>query len=126
MPRQVITSNNAPKPGGPYSHAILAEGKFVFVAGQVGTDPKTGKLADGIEAQTEQALNNVKAILDAAGSSLENVVRVGVYLRDISNFSAMNKVYLKFFPKDPPARSTIEARLVGELLVEIDCIALKQ
>jgi 2-iminobutanoate/2-iminopropanoate deaminase len=124
--RQVIRSENAPKPGGPYSHAIVAEGQFVFVAGQVGTDPKTGKLPEGIAAQTEQALRNLKSILESAGTTLENVVRVGVYLRDIDNFSAMNKVYETFFPKNPPARSTIEAKLAGEFLVEIDCIALKQ
>lgn len=126
LSRRVIRSENAPKPGGPYSHAILAEGKFVFVAGQVGTDPKTGKLADGVSAQTEQALKNVRSILEAAETTLENVVRVGVYLTDISNFGAMNKVYETFFQNGPPARSTIEAKLVGQNLVEIDCIALKQ
>ena len=126
MPKQVVRSENAPKPGGPYSQAVVAEGKFVFVAGQVGTEPKTKSLPDGIAKQTEQALNNIKAILSAAGSKLEDVVRVGVYLRNISDFQAMNKVYETFFPQNPPARSTIEAKLAGEYLVEIDCVALKQ
>jgi 2-iminobutanoate/2-iminopropanoate deaminase len=126
MPKQVIRSENAPKPGGPYSHATVAEGKFVFVAGQVGTDPKTGKMQEGISAQTEQALKNLKSILEAAGTTMDNVVRCGVYLRDIGHFGSMNKVYETFFPRNPPARSTIEAKLAGEFLVEIDCIALKE
>jgi 2-iminobutanoate/2-iminopropanoate deaminase len=126
MPKQVVRSDNAPKPGGHYSQGIVAEGKLVFVAGQTGVDPKTGKLPEGISAQTEQTLKNIKAILEAAGTSMDNIVRCGVYLTDIGNFSAMNKVYATFFPQNPPARSTIEAKLVGEFLVEIDCIALKQ
>lgn len=125
MPKEIVRTDNAPKPGGPYSQGIAAEGRFVFVAGQVGTEPKTKTLPEGIEKQTEQALNNMKAILEAAGTKLENVVRVGVYLRSISEFAPMNKVYETFFPQNPPARSTIEARLAGEFLVEIDCIALK-
>jgi 2-iminobutanoate/2-iminopropanoate deaminase len=126
MSKQVVRSENAPKPGGHYSQGIVAEGKFVFVAGQVGTEPRTGKLPEGIKAQTEQALKNISAILEASGTSLENVVRAGVYLRDISNFSAMNEVYSSFFPQNPPARTTIEAKLAREFLIEIDCIALKQ
>lgn len=126
MPKQVIRSENAPKPGGPYSQAVVAEGKFVFLAGQVGTEPKTKSLPEGIAKQTEQALNNIKAVLEAAGSKLEDVVRVGVYLSNIGDFAAMNKVYEQFFPQNPPARSTIEAKLAGEFLVEIDCVALKQ
>lgn len=124
MTKQVIKSDNAPKPGGPYSQGILAE-KFLFVAGQVGTDPKTGKLPDGVSAQTKQALENVKAIVEAAGTTLDNVVRVGVYLRDISDFGEMNQVYVNYFSQSPPARSTIQAALVGQFLVEIDCVALK-
>jgi 2-iminobutanoate/2-iminopropanoate deaminase len=124
MPKQVIRSDAAPKPGGPYSQGILAE-KFLFVAGQVGTDPKTGKLPEGIVAQTKQTLENVKAVEEAAGTTLDNVVRVGVYLRDIGDFAEMNKVYQTFFTQNPPARSTIQAALAGQFLVEIDCIALK-
>jgi 2-iminobutanoate/2-iminopropanoate deaminase len=124
MPKQVIRSDNAPKPGGPYSQGILAE-KFLFVAGQVGTDPKTGKLPEGVSAQTKQALENVKAIVEAAGTTLDNVLRVGVYLRDINDFGEMNKVYLNYFSQNQPARSTIQAALVGQFLVEVDCVALK-
>jgi len=124
MPKQIIRSDNAPKPGGPYSQGILAE-KFLFVAGQVGTDPKTGKLPEGVSAQTKQALENVKAIVEAAGTTLDNVLRVGVYLRDINDFGEMNKMYLNYFSQNQPARSTIQAALVGQFLVEVDCIALK-
>lgn len=124
MPKEIIRSENAPKPGGPYSQGILAE-KFLFVAGQVGTDPKTGKLADGVTAQTKQVLENVKAIVEAAGSSLDKVVRVGVYLRDIQDFGAMNEVYKTYFSQNQPARTTIQSTLVGQFLVEIDCVALK-
>ena len=124
MPKQVIKSDNAPKPAGPYSQGILAE-KFLFVAGQTGTDPKTGKLPDGVAAQTRQTLESIKAIVEAAGTSLDNVVRVGVYLRDINDFGEMNKVYQTFFTQNQPARSTIQAVLIGQFLVEIDCVALK-
>jgi 2-iminobutanoate/2-iminopropanoate deaminase len=124
MPKQVIRSENAPKPGGPYSQGILAE-KFLFVAGQTGTDPKTGKLPDGVSAQTKQTIENVKAIVEAAGASLDNVVRCGVYLRDIQDFGAMNEVYKTYFTQNQPARTTIQSALVGQYLVEIDCIVLK-
>ena len=124
MPKQIIRSDAAPKPAGPYSQGILAE-KFLFVAGQTGTDPKTGKLPDGVADQTRQTLENVKAVVEAAGTTLDNVVRVGVYLRDIGDFPEMNKVYQTFFTQNPPARSTIQAALVGQFLVEIDCIALR-
>lgn len=124
MPKQVIRSDNAPKPGGPYSQGVLAE-KFVFVAGQVGTDPKSGKLPEGIAAQTKQTLENVKAIVEAAGATLNDVIRVGVYLRDIQDFSAMNDVYRTYFIQNQPARSTIQAGLVGQFLIEIDCVVLK-
>jgi len=124
MPKQVIRSDNAPKPGGPYSQGILAE-KFLFVAGQTGTDPKTGTLPEGVATQTKQTLENVKAIVEAAGATLDNVVRVGVYLRDIQDFGAMNEVYKSYFTQNQPARTTIQSALVGRYLVEIDCIALK-
>ena len=124
MPKQIIRSDNAPRPGGPYSQGILAE-KFLFVAGQVGTDPKTGKLPEGVAAQTKQVLENVKAIVEAAGASLDDVVRSGVYLRDIGDFATMNEVYKTYFVQNQPARTTIQAALVGQYLVEIDCIVLK-
>src|SRR2546427_11767869 len=117
MPKQVIKSDNAPKPAGPYSQGILAE-KFLFVAGQTGTDPKTGKLPEGVAAQTRRTLESIKAIVEAAGTSLDNVLRVGVYLRDINDFGEMNKVYQTFFTQNQPARSTIQAILIGQFLVE--------
>ncbi len=124
MPKQVIRSDSAPKPGGPYSQGILAE-KFLFVAGQTGTDPKTGTLPEGVSAQTKQTLENMKAIVEAAGTTLDNVVRCGVYLRDIQDFGAMNEVYKTYFTQNQPARTTIQSALVGKYLVEIDCIVLK-
>lgn len=124
MPKQIIRTDNAPRPGGPYSQGILAE-KFLFVAGQVGTDPKTGKLPDGITAQTKQVLENLKGVVEAAGANLDNVVRVGVYLRDIQDFQPMNEVYKTYFSQNQPARTTIQAMLAGQFLVEIDCIVLK-
>jgi 2-iminobutanoate/2-iminopropanoate deaminase len=119
--KETIKTASAPSPTGPYSQGIVGEG-FVFVSGQVGIDPKTGGLPDGIQAQTRQALTNVASILESAGTSLERAVKVGVYLRDISDFDEMNKVYRTFFTKDPPARTTVQAVLVGQFLVEIDCI----
>ena len=122
MARRVVKTIGAPGPGGPYSQGIIAR-NLVFVSGQVGTNPKTGTLPDGIKAQTKQALTNVNSILDAGGSSLKDAVRMGVYLRDISDFEEMNSVYRTFFASNPPARTTIQAVLAGKFLVEIDCIA---
>lgn len=121
MAKQVVRSDKAPKPAGPYSPGIVAQG-FLFVAGQTGLDPKTGKLPEGVSAQTKQTLENVKAIVEAAGATLDDVVRVGVYLRDINDFGTMNEVYKTYFTQNQPARSTIQAALVGQYLVEIDCI----
>lgn len=122
MTRKVVLTTDAPRPGGPYSQGIIGK-NLVFVSGQVGTNPRTGTLPDGIRAQTKQALTNVDSILDAAGCSLKDAVRMGVYLRDISDFEEMNKVYRTFFTNSPPARTTIQAVLAGKFLVEIDCIA---
>ena len=124
MPKEIIRTDNAPKPAGPYSQGVMAD-KFLFCAGQVGTDPKTGTLAEGVAAQTKQTLTNMKGILEAAGLGLENVVRVGVYLVNIGDFAEMNKVYQTFFSQNPPARSTIQAPLVGKNLIEIDCVAYR-
>ncbi len=119
---QVITEN-APTPAGPYSQGIIAD-KFVFVAGQRPADPATGAIAEGIEAQTEQVIKNISAVLEAAGSSLDKIVRTTVYLSDIKDFKPMNAVYEKMMPKPYPARTTFEAVLRG-IRVEIDVIALK-
>lgn len=120
--RKVVKSKKAPQPRGPYSPAIIADG-FVFVAGQAAVNPATNELELGsIRSETRRTLENIKAILESAGSSLKDVVRVGVFLSDMKNFAAMNEVYAEFFPKDPPARTTVGADL-PKIKVEIDCIA---
>ena len=120
--RQVIRTSEGPQPRGPYSQAIVADG-FVFVAGQGPTNPSTNQLELGdIASETRRTLQNVKAILEGAGSSLADVVRVGVFLADIKDFDAMNAVYSEFFSQDPPARTTVGAQL-PKIKVEIDCIA---
>lgn len=123
--REVISTPNAPKAIGPYSQAIKANG-FLFISGQVCFDPATGNLiSGGIQEQTEQVIKNLSAILQAAGSGLEKVVKTTVYLKNMSEFAQMNEVYGKFFPSAPPARSTVEvARLPKDVAVEIDVIAL--
>lgn len=121
--RKVVKSKKAPQPRGPYSPAIVANG-FVFVAGQGAINPETNELELGdIRSETRRTLQNIKAILESAGSSMKDVVRVGVFLSNMKNFAAMNEVYAEFFPKDPPARTTVGADL-PKIKVEIDCIAL--
>ncbi len=120
--RKVIRTLNAPRPVGIYSQALV-DGGFVFVAGQASLNPATNKLELGdIRFETRRTLENVRAIVEASGSSLRDVVRVGVFLADINDFAAMNEVYQKFFPTDPPARTTVGAQL-PEIKIEIDCIA---
>jgi len=120
--RKVIRTLNAPRPRGPYSQAIVAGG-FVFVAGQIPVNPETNELELGdIRSQTHRTLENVRRVLEAAGSSLRDIVRVGVFLADLNDFAAVNEVYEKFFPVDPPARSTVGAQL-PKIKIEIDCIA---
>ena len=123
--RDVISTNDGPRAIGPYSQAIRAHG-FVFVSGQVSIDPVTNTLVSGdVGAQTERVLQNLSGILKAAGSSLQKVVRATVFLKNMNDFAAMNEVYGKHFPSQPPARSTVEvARLPKDVLVEIDVIAL--
>ncbi len=123
MSRKVIRTKKAVKPMGAYSQAI-ATGNLVFVAGQAGLNPSSLKAPKGIKAQTRQAFDNIKAILEAAGTSLENVVRVGVFLRDIDDFDAYNKTYLEYFPRDQPARITVQAKLFGKLLIEAEAVAV--
>ena len=123
--REVISTKDAPQAIGPYSQAIKANG-FVFVSGQIPTDPATQQLIQGdAAAQTERVLKNLAAILKAAGSGLEKVVRSTVYLKNMGDFAAMNEVYGRHFTSAPPARATVEAaRLPKDVLVEIDVIAL--
>ena len=122
--RKAIVTDKAPKPLGPYSQAII-EGDFIFVAGQGCSNPQTGKLDLGdVGSETWRTFENIRAILDAAGSSLDDVVKCNVYLRDINDFAAMNEVYAKFFKAPFPARTTIQAgALPGGIAVEIECIA---
>jgi 2-iminobutanoate/2-iminopropanoate deaminase len=124
--RKPVTTDKAPRPVGPYSQAII-EGDFIFLAGQGPGNPVTGQLEMGtIQQQTTRTLENIKAILEAAGSSLDNVVKCNVYLGDIGDFAAMNEVYKQYFTAPPPARTTIQAgALPGGIAVEIECIARK-
>jgi 2-iminobutanoate/2-iminopropanoate deaminase len=121
---QEISTDRAPKPVGPFSQAIKANG-FVFVAGITARDPKTGQvIEDDITRQTERVMENIKVILEAAQSSLDQTVKTTVYLKDMNDFDAMGKVYSRYFPSHPPARATVEvARLHGGR-IEIELIAL--
>jgi reactive intermediate/imine deaminase len=123
--KQVITRSDAPAPALPFSAGIKANG-FIFTAGQVGTDPRTGELAGpDVASQTRQVIANVKAILEAGGSSLDNLVKTTVFLADLRLFEAMNNVYRELIPEPRPGRSTVEARLARpEILVEIEAIAV--
>lgn len=127
MTHEVIHTDKAPKAVGPYSPAIKAEGHYVFCSGQVGLDPATGQLAAGVEAQAAQALENLQAVLAAAGSSLAKVVKTTVLLNSIDDYKAMNEVYATYFPQDPPARAAFGGlQLPLGALVEIECIALAE
>lgn len=123
--RKVVHSENAPAAIGPYSQAIVANG-LVFTAGQTGVNPQTRTMVEGgVEAQTRQTLENIKAVLEAAGTELSKVVKTTVFLQNMSDFAAMNSVYKTFFPENPPARSTVEvAALPLGALVEIETVAL--
>ena len=123
--KQVITTDRGPKAIGPYSPAIQANG-FLFVSGQIALDPATGTIVDGdVRKQTERVLENLKGIVEAAGSSMEKVVKTSVFLKDMNDFAAMNETYGRYFPSNPPARATVEvARLPRDVRVEIELIAL--
>jgi 2-iminobutanoate/2-iminopropanoate deaminase len=123
--RDIIATKHAPQAIGPYSQAVKANG-FVFTSGQIAIDPATQQVVAGdVAAQTDRVLRNLSGVLEAAGSGLEKVVRVTVFLKNMNDFAAMNQVYGKYFSSAPPARSTVEvARLPKDTLVEIDVIAL--
>ena len=124
MRKEIVRTDRAPIPKVPISQAVKAAG-MVYCSGFVPADPGSGKLVDGdIEVQTDRVLQNLKAVLEAAGSSLEKVVKTTVFLADRKDFAGMNKVFGRYFPNDPPARSTVEARLMIDARVEIEAIAL--
>jgi 2-iminobutanoate/2-iminopropanoate deaminase len=123
--REIVRTDQAPDDIGPFSQAVRAGG-LLFVSGQIPMDPRTRELsAGGLPEQAELVLRNLSAVLEAGGSSLGKVVKVGVFLKDMSQFAAFNEVYARFFPGAPPARTTVEAaRLPKDILVEIDAIAV--
>jgi 2-iminobutanoate/2-iminopropanoate deaminase len=127
MVRKIIQTNQAPAPVGPYNQAIAVTGQLVFVAGQIPLDPVTGQIVgEAVAEQTERAIANLKAILEAAGSTLEDVVKTTVFLADMNDFAAMNAVYAQYFDEaTAPARACVEvSRLPKDVRVEIECIAL--
>jgi 2-iminobutanoate/2-iminopropanoate deaminase len=123
MTGQAISTGGAPGAIGPYSQAIRS-GDMLFCSGQLGLDPATGELAEGVEAQADRALRNLQSVLDAAGLGFDDVVKTTIFLADIGDFAAVNAVYARFMPDPPPARSTIQvAALPKNGLVEIEAIA---
>ena len=124
--KQIIYTDNAPAALGPYSQAIAVFDKLIFISGQIGVMPQTGKPAQGIEAQANQVLTNLKAILKEAGSSMDKVVKTTVFIKEMNDFAAINEVYAKFFPSPFPSRSCVEvARLPKDVMLEIEAIAVK-
>ena len=119
--KRTVMAEKGPKPAGPYSHAVVANG-FVFISGQGPVDPETGTMPDAFVDQVRQTLRHVQTILEAAGTSLDNVVKVNAYVTDLMRFQEFNEVYGEFFQQDPPARTTVGASLLG-FLVEVDCVA---
>ena len=128
MSKQVIRTNQAPAPVGPYNQAIAASGQMLFVAGQVPLDPQSGDIVGeaDISAQTKQVMTNIEAILTKAGAKWNDVVKTSVFLADLANFEQMNRVYAQYFAEETaPARACVEvSRLPKDVLVEIECIAV--
>ena len=123
--KKIIATDNAPKAIGPYSQAVVHNG-LAFLSGQIPLDPATNTMVEGgIEVQTERVMENLKGLLEACGSSLENVVKTTVFIKDMGEFAKMNEVYARYFTTNPPARATVEAaRLPRDVKVEIECIAI--
>ncbi|MCZ2077145.1 MAG: RidA family protein [Bryobacteraceae bacterium] len=123
--KKTVATDDAPKAIGPYSQAVIHDGT-IYLSGQIPLDPVTGQVVEGdVAAQTERVLDNIKAVLAACGSSLDLVVKTTVFLKDLGAFSKFNEVYARYFPENPPARSTVEvARLPRDVQVEIDAIAI--
>ena len=123
MSKKVISTENAPAAIGPYSQAIEAQG-LVFASGQIPIDPATGNIPEGIEAQTKQALTNVRNLVEAAGLTMDNVIKTSVFIKNMDDFAKINEIYATFFTKEPPARSCVEvARLPKDVLIEVEVIA---
>ena len=123
--KKVISTTNAPAAIGPYSQAIEANG-FVFASGQIPVNPETGEIPEGIEAQAEQVMKNVKNLLEAAGTSVDQVVKTGVFIKNMDDFATINGIYAKYFAKDCPARSCVEvSKLPKGVLMEMEAIAAK-
>jgi 2-iminobutanoate/2-iminopropanoate deaminase len=126
MPKTIIHTENAPRAVGPYSQAVKVEGEsLIFVSGQIALDPKTGdRISGGIVQETRQVIENIKAILQVAGSGLDKVLKTTVFLHSMDDFGVMNEIYNQYFTTDPPARSTIEiSRLPKGMKVEIEAVA---
>ena len=124
--KKVISATNAPAAIGPYSQAIEANG-LVFASGQIPVNPATGEIPEGIEAQAEQVMTNMKNLLEAAGTSMENVVKTTVFIKSMDDFGTINGIYSKYFEKDCPARSCVEiSRLPKDVLLEMEAIAVKE
>lgn len=124
MVRRAVTSDQAPEALGPYSQAIVT-GNTVYCSGMAGIDPVTGEAADGVEAQTEQALRNLAAVLDAAGGSMQDIVKTTIFYAEVEDFGRLNETYARYMPDPPPARSApANVRLPRGLLVSIDAIAV--
>jgi 2-iminobutanoate/2-iminopropanoate deaminase len=124
--KKIIHAENAPKPVGPYSQAVRV-GRFLFVSGQVAIDPKTGRIeANGIKEQTARVMENIKAVLEAAGYNFNNIIQSNVYLSSMKLFSEFNSEYAKYFEKEFPARATVGIELMPEALVEISVVACKE
>ncbi len=123
--RDIVTTDRGPKPIGPYSQAVKANG-LLYLSGQVALDPKTNEMTGGdIRQQTERVMENIKGILEAAGSNLHHVIKTTVFLKDMNEFPQMNEVYGRYFTAAPPARSTVQvARLPKDALVEIEVVAV--
>ena len=126
MEKKIISTDKAPQAIGPYSQAVSANG-FIFISGQIPFTPEGKLVSDDVSEQTNQSLSNLSAILEVAGSSLEKVIKVNVFLKDMNDFAKMNEVYAKFFTENFPARAAVEvARLPKDVLVEIECVALSE
>lgn len=123
--KNIVETSKAPAAIGPYSQGVIYDGKLLFVAGQIGINPETGLMVEGgVEAETEQVMKNLGAILDKGISHYDKILKTTIYLTDIKNFAAVNEIYAKYFTDKPPARATIEVSALPKgALVEIDCVA---